>query len=280
VLRDAEHVRRGLAHGEQVAEVRGEFVDAIEVEIEFDEAGEGGLIERIGGDGAEERPARLLVGVDVGQAVGDREKIFGAEIRLVEEVGEIEAGSVGVAGAVVGDRLQATKERDIAGVPVGVFAQEIADGIERSLIVARNDQGFDDEEGVGFPRKAVGLGVIVEAAGKRDIAGVGRKVGEGEERRRVGREIAKQGGGFMRDTIVVAGTVVGTEQLDARTRKGRVGNLEGKAQTTRLVVQVVVGEMRGEFGVDFSVVGKFGDESAELKEGELVVAAFPTDFRG
>lgn len=79
VLGDAEDVRRRPAHGGETGEVNREFVDAVEVELEFDEAGERGLIQRIGGDGACERLAGCFAGVDLHEAAGNREQIFGAE---------------------------------------------------------------------------------------------------------------------------------------------------------------------------------------------------------
>jgi len=68
--------------------VRREFVDAVEIEVEFDEAGERGLIERIDDEGAGEGGAGVVGGVDVDEALRDREEVFGAEVGLVEVVCE------------------------------------------------------------------------------------------------------------------------------------------------------------------------------------------------
>ncbi len=118
MLRDAKDVRRGFAHREQAAEVRGELVDVIEVE--FDEAGDGGLVRRIDRDGAEEGRTRLFAGVDGRQSVCDGEEILGTKIGLVEEVSEEEVGGVDVAEAIVGDGLKTAEERHISSIPRGV----------------------------------------------------------------------------------------------------------------------------------------------------------------
>src|ERR1019366_2960006 len=109
VLSNAEDVGRRLAHGKQAGEVRGEFVDAVKVEVELDEAGQRGLVERIGGNGADQGLAGVFGGVDVDEALRDGEEIFSAKGGLVEVAGEQQARVIGVAQPEVGDGLEAAE---------------------------------------------------------------------------------------------------------------------------------------------------------------------------
>ena len=170
--------------------MRGEFVDAVEIEVEFDEAREGGLVERIGGDGAGERGARVVGGVDVDEALRDREKVFRAKVGLVEIIGEKKARGFVVVETEVREGEEAVDDWGEAGGPVGILLQERLAGGDGSVEIARDDERFDGENRVGLPRKFVRGGVFAETASEGNIAGVGREIGECEQCGRIGREVA------------------------------------------------------------------------------------------
>lgn len=277
---NAENVGRGLAHRDEAREMRGEFVDAVEVEIEFDEPGECGLIEGIDGDGAHEGLAGGHGGVDLGEALRDREEILGAEVRLVEIICEEEAGRVEFAETEVGDGAKAVEHGLEAGGKVLVRAEERISGVEGAVKIASRDEGFDMEECVWLPGKIVGLRVIEQAASEPRIAGVGGEIGEGKERGRIGRKIAEKGVGFASGAFGSAGAMKVAEQFDARAGQAGVGDLKREAVASRLVAQAGFAEAVDEFGMNLAVVGALGGEGPERNHGEFAIAAGPVDFRG
>ncbi len=61
-----------------------------------------------------------------------------------------------------------------------MFAHKVLDGIKFALIVVRDDECLNDENGMGLPWEVMRFGVVVETAGERHVACVGGEVGEGE----------------------------------------------------------------------------------------------------
>ena len=259
--------------------MRGEFVDVIEVKVEFDEAGERGLVERIGDNGAHERLAGVVGGVDVDEALRDGEEVFGAEAGLIEVVGEQEAGALGVAESEVGDGLEAVEDGGEARGPIGVVVQQIAGGVEGAMKITRDDEGLHGEDGVWFPSKMVRAGELGELASERDIAGIGGEIGEREERAGIVGKVADKRIDLAGRSGVLAGVIVGAQQFDAWPGQRGVRDLEGEGGATDFIEQTGAVEVRGEFGMDFGVVGKSGGKLAEAEQGEVAVAALAFDFR-
>ena len=128
--------------------MRGEFVDAIEIEVEFDEARERGLIERICDDGAGEGDAGVVGGVDVDEPLGDGEEVFGAEVGLVEIVRQEKTSGVGVVEAEVRDGEEAV-ERAVDLSRRGA-TQAIVDGFGQPVAVRELHVDFLEATGIEF----------------------------------------------------------------------------------------------------------------------------------
>lgn len=219
VVRNAEDVRRRFAHGEQRVEMGREFVEAIEIEVEFDETRQSGLIERIGGDRVDESLAGVFFSADVDEALRKGEEVFGPKVRLVKVARQHEATAVVVVQSKVGDRLKAADHEAEAGVPVGIFAREIAGCIKGVAEVARDDQRFHGENGVRFPSGTALAREFGQTARQRNVTAGGGKIGQREQCNWIGGEIANESFGLTRDEISFAGELICAQKIQAWRRK-------------------------------------------------------------
>lgn len=250
-----------------------------EFDVEFDEVGEGGLVEGVAFDGVGEDVASFGFGADGDEAVGDGDEVFGADVGLFEEVFEESVGWDGVADAVVGDGAKAVEDGGVAvGVgPVGVFGEELLGGVEGVSVVFGYDVGFDGHEGGAFPVEVVVFAVFHDAFGEVGASGVGGEVGEGEEGFGVFGEVAEDVVDVGADLFFVFFFVVNVEKVDAGAGAVGVGELAEDAGLAEFGFEVGVAEVGDELAVDFFVGGGLLGEFAEGGEGEFALAAFPCD---
>ncbi len=119
-------------------------------ESQPDQAGECGLIERIGDDRLGQHLPRLRAGTHVSKPLGNGQEVVCPQVGLAEEIGELELGRRGIAEAVVSHGLEPVEEGVVVLGPVGMHFQQLARQFKRTAIISLHDQGFDGEKGRRF----------------------------------------------------------------------------------------------------------------------------------
>lgn len=270
---------RGFAHGEELAHVGGEVGGLAEFDVEFDETGEGGLVEGVAFGGVSENIAGLGFGSHALEAVGNGDEVFGADVGLFEEVLEESVGGDGIAQAVVGDGSQAVENRGITGrgAPVGVLREKLLRGVECPAVVLGHDVGFDGHEGGAFPVEVIGLAVIKNPSRKVGASGVGGEVSEGEQGFGVFGKVAEDfvNGGL--DLGVVFFLVVNVEEIDAGTRTVGIGELAQDAGLAEFGFESGIPQVGDELTIDLLVSWSLLGEFAEGGEGKFALATLPGD---
>ncbi len=136
----------GLAQAEKAGEMGGQGGSGAGVEFEPDKLGQGGLVERVGLDGAGQGGAGEFGGAEGLEAVGDGDEVVGAEILARQEVFEGEAGFVVAAETAEGDGLQAVDRGGEAAAGCGRLLGEAGEEGERGLIFAGDEVGLRKQE--------------------------------------------------------------------------------------------------------------------------------------
>jgi hypothetical protein len=269
----------GFAGGEELGEILGEGGAVVGGGVEADEFREGGLVERINGDGAGEDAAGGGNGVEETELLGEEEGVGGAETGGVEEGVEHKLGAFGVAEAEKGEGAEAVEGAGEEGI-VFVFLAEGGFGSSKGgAVIGGGDLGLGEGEVEGVGEILALAGKFQRALDERGLGGIAAKPREEHEGLGVGGEVGEESVDLAGEGFGGRGGTGGVKDVDAGAGADGVVEAAEEGGLAGGVGAALFAVVADEGDVEFVAAGEAGEVVLQAEEGEFGVAAFPIAAR-